>query len=536
MLLDLIGQLKNTQFNHLKAFVLTLLAIPVLLIAHDRYKHFKYLRKCKKYGVAPINVENDGYLGLKRVCEKIRDSVNCTFMQGLERDVDKIGYKTFKATGCYGDVMVSSEPEIAKHILSTKHHEFTLGVRSKMLESFIGEGIFTQNGHSWKHSRSLMKPQFFRNRITDLGLFETNADNLVKIMKDSARRGEKLDIQHYFQCLTLDFSVEFLTGERLGCMLGNSRPLNGDNSNPSPSDLQNALNFCSEFVIRRSVALWFFWIINSVSFQRSIKTMENFFDVFVERARDVVGIESKATTTQKQQDENQKFVFINELAKDVPDNASLRHQCMNVLLAGRDTTSSLLSLCLYHVSRHPGVWEKLRTEVIETYTESKDGLNSENLRSCKYLKAVLNETMRMSAIIPFNVRCPNEDIILPRGGGPDGSEPTLLEGGTTVLLLTYNIHRDEAYWGPDAKEFNPERWMGENAPYTDPWAFLPFSGGPRICIGQQLALNEASYTMARIVQNFSQISAPQEEKGRELRFHSGIALFPDRGVPVYATE
>lgn len=91
------------------------------------------------------------------------------------------------------------------------------------------------------------------------------------------------------------------------------------------------------------------------------------------------------------------------------------------------------------------------------------------------------------------------DTILPVGGGPNGESPVLVPKGTVVGYSTYSMHRREDFYGPDAEEYRPERW----AQLRPGWEYLPFNGGPRICVGQQYALTEAGYVTVRLAQRFS---------------------------------
>ena len=89
--------------------------------------------------------------------------------------------------------------------------------------------------------------------------------------------------------------------------------------------------------------------------------------------------------------------------------------------------------------------------------------------------------MRLYPTVPFIIRWCNKDTILPRGGGPDEQSPLLVPRGTSVYLAFYPMHRRKDIFGEDADEFKPERW----ATLRPGWAFLPFSGGPRVCIGRK---------------------------------------------------
>ena len=93
------------------------------------------------------------------------------------------------------------------------------------------------------------------------------------------------------------------------------------------------------------------------------------------------------------------------------------------------------------------------------------------------------------------------DTVLPLGGGEDGKSPLFIPANTIVGWLLYGMQRRKDYFGDDAEEFKPERWET----LRPGWEYLPFNGGPRICLGQQFALTEASYTTIRLMQEFKKI-------------------------------
>ncbi|KAI2114977.1 hypothetical protein LOZ12_006821, partial [Ophidiomyces ophidiicola] len=104
---------------------------------------------------------------------------------------------------------------------------------------------------------------------------------------------------------------------------------------------------------------------------------------------------------------------------------------------------------------------------------------------------------------PINGRTAVRDTFVPVGGGPDGKSPVFLRKGTLMSYSVFAMHRREDLYGPDAAEYRPERWEK----LRSAWDFLPFNGGPRICLGQQLALIEASYTTIRLMQTFRTIES-----------------------------
>ena len=109
-----------------------------------------------------------------------------------------------------------------------------------------------------------------------------------------------------------------------------------------------------------------------------------------------------------------------------------------------------------------------------------------------------------------NVRLCLMDCVLPSGGGPAGTKPIFVPRGTQVSVNFGAMQRDKDIWGDDADDFRPERWEGMKSG----WHYIPFSGGPRICPGQQIALTESAYVLARLVQRFKTI----ENRDLEIAF------------------
>ncbi len=110
----------------------------------------------------------------------------------------------------------------------------------------------------------------------------------------------------------------------------------------------------------------------------------------------------------------------------------------------------------------------------------------------------MSEVLRLNTTVPINSRRAVRDTTIPRGGGPDGNSPLYVKKGQEVNYIIHITHNREDIWGPDVLEFKPERWISRRPG----WEFLPFNGGPRICLGQQFALTEAAYVIVRMLQRF----------------------------------
>lgn len=114
-------------------------------------------------------------------------------------------------------------------------------------------------------------------------------------------------------------------------------------------------------------------------------------------------------------------------------------------------------------------------------------------------------------MVPINSRRAENDTYLPVGGGPDALSPVFVPKGTMVLYSVYSMHRRDDVYGPNPSKFWPERWDS----IRPMWSYLPFNGGPRVCLGQQYALAEAGYVTVRIAQRFCKLESRDPEQWQE---------------------
>lgn len=234
---------------------------------------------------------------------------------------------------------------------------------------------------------------------------------------------------------------------------------------------------------------------------------------------------------QKSQSGN-KYTFLEAIAGFTRDPTMLRDQIVGVLLAGRDTTAATLSWALYELSRHPEAVAALRREILQTV--GSDAPTYDQLKNMPYLKAVLNETLRIYPAVPYNVRIALEDTTLPHGGGSDGSEPIAVLKNTKIAYSTLILHRRRDLYLATSEKFadpaifSPDRWLHWHPSAHD---YIPFSAGPRLCTGQQFALMEMSYVLCRLFQRFERVeSHMQHIDGGNPSLKADIILSPGDGV------
>ncbi|OHF04154.1 cytochrome P450 [Colletotrichum orchidophilum] len=438
---------------------------------------------------------------------------------------------TFSNTGFFGPAEVYTiDPVNIQAILATKFRDFELGPRRiAQFKPLEGNNIFTADGAFWEHSRALFRPQFSRENINDLEGTERAVQALFRALplvgKQAGDGALSVDIMPLLFRFTLDTSTGFLFGESVDSQMAAATGKTSTTSAATAMAADQAgsdMSFASAFheaqmyIIMRVRLQGLYFLAPSGVGKKSIDYIRRYVDHYVQLA------------LKRAKPSADKFSLLDTLVEHTRDRGELRDQILGLLLAGRDTTASLLSWVLMMLARHPAVLERLRAEVVEDfgeYTEKPEGIDFARLKASRYLQFVLRETLRLYNVVPLNSRIAARDTVLPRGGGADGTSPVVVLKGQTVNFSPYLLHRRADIWA-DAMEFKPERWEGVRLD----WNYIPFSGGPRICLGQQFALTESAYLLVRLLQRFKSIEwvGPQGKPRKDIHF----TMAPRDGVNV----
>lgn len=354
------------------------------------------------------------------------------------------------------------DPANLEALLSTKSKDFDFGRRRDITFPMLGDGIFTQEGAAWKQSRELLRAPLQHKHYENLEVFKQSVDDLIDIL--SSQSGV-VDLQPLLFRLTLDVSTEFLFGESVKSLKAPK--------DASEQTFGDAFNTAQAFVAKRFRLPDLYWMIGGSKFQKACDDVHRFADQIIDRNLSSHSFEEKG-------------VFLDLVAESTADRDALRGQIINLLAAGRDTTACLLTWTFFLLVRHPRILEKLREEVNANCSDLAS-LTRTDLRKMGYLQNVLRETLRLYPSVPVNDRKANKTTFLPTGGGPDRTAPVLVPKGATVAYSVYAMHRRPEFYGMDAELFRPDRW-DEDMPMrcdktTAAWGYLPFNGGPRICLG-----------------------------------------------------
>ncbi|KAL6231345.1 hypothetical protein BDW75DRAFT_243987 [Aspergillus navahoensis] len=414
-----------------------------------------------------------GHRILQRGCELFREYGNTSRVKELHRNA-----------------ILTIEPENIKTILSLRFADYGISHRLKPFKPLLGEGIFTTDGEHWASSRALIRPSFARERVADLRVLEgLIQDLLVLLPRDSST----VDLEGLFFLYTLDSATEFLFRQSTG-----------------EPGFAEAFHYAQKAVLTRSMLGPLSALYRDRKADDCNRICRGFAQQFVEEAVHAAAAKKGEGEEETEKRRKQKHIFSHELASRTSVQRRILNELMNVLLAGRDTTASLLSNLFFVLAKSPRIWKKLRNEVSVLQGQPP---TYEQLRGLKYIQCCVNESLRLHPVVPRNEREAIRDTILPLGGGKDSLSHVFVPKGTFVAYNVYAMHRRADLYGPDAEEFRPERW--EDGTIQPRWGYLPFNGGPRICIGQHYALTEVSYVLVRMVQEFRRLesrdSGPWEE-------------------------
>ena len=381
-------------------------------------------------------------------------------------------------------------------------------------------------GAFWEHSRALFRPQFARENINDLEMTDRAAVDLIDAVgpTDSNGWSGPVEILPLLYNFTLDTATDFLFGEsvdaqrtatieRRGHSVGASVDPEKASKSADAQSLVHGFDIINDGLIKRIRLQSLYWLGDGVAFRKAIWRVRKFTDHFVRIAVD--------SGTSAKRDEGKKHSLLNNLATLTGNPDELRNQTLAILVAGRDTTAALLGWCFVRLALHPDIFNKLRNIVLNEF-QPGERITFEKLKGCRYLQHFLNETLRLHPTVPFNQRTATRDTTLPTGGGPDKKCPVAVRAGQICGFSVYIMQRRKDLWGEDALEFRPERWE-ERIPA---WYFLPFLGGPRICLGQQFALTEASYLLCKALQKFDAIEPVDRAEMSRLKKGLGVTMWP----------
>ena len=400
----------------------------------------------------------------------------------------------------YKPVIFASTVEYAKTVLSSQkllRKSFFYIFFSKWLNT----GLLTSYGKKWKLRRRIITPAFHFFILNQFAnTFEKHALALIDRLKQLSDKHEATDIQKEVSLTMLDAMCETSMGV----------DVSGDEAGIKYVERIGCLN--RQLQLRqRTPYLWPDFIYGYTSygkaFYESLKYVQEYTIDVINRRIAVRNKEShiktdyvddgKSCTEKRKGDICFIDILLDSYKTGDIDIDGIREEVDTIIFEGHDTTSTAISFCLYLLGRHP---EHLKTLQDEIYN-AKGGNILEKIKNMQFLDLCLKEALRLYPPVPIIGRELEEDTVI------DGHT---IYKNTDVAISIVTLHRNEKYW-EDPLKFNPYRFTEENIKKRDPFCYVPFSAGPRNCVGQRFALFEAKITIFYILKEFSLKSVQKEE-------------------------
>jgi len=406
-----------------------------------------------------------------------------------------------------------NHPDYVETVLVTQSAKFIKSLALRRSRRLLGNGLLTSEGEFWRRQRRLAQPAFHRQRIAAYA--GTMVDATTQVI-DEWRDGRTVDAHAEMMRLTLDIVCDTLFGTDIG---------------PRAAEVGHAVTVGQQAFTRR-IMTWRFFLPDTfplpgnLPFIRAANRLDEIvYGIIAERR------------AQRARGEDRPDLLSMLLAAQAEDGSQmsdkqLRDECMTLFLAGHETTALALSWAWYLLSQNPDAEASLYAELDSVLGGRLPTLA--DLPSLPFTEAVVSESMRLYPPAYVMGREAKEDVHLGDYRVPKGM---------LVLMSQWVMHRDHRYY--DAPEFfRPQRWLSGNAPLSpgsalkrpltpsgEPlprFAYFPFGGGPRLCIGNQFAMMEAILLLATIAQRYRLRLVP----GFEVEPWTGITLRPKRGVHV----
>jgi cytochrome P450 len=334
------------------------------------------------------------------------------------------------------------------------------------LGDLLGEGLLLSEGETWERQRELATPAFNMSRLSGMsGRIVDHAESLVADWSG----GDVLDIEDQMTKVTIDVICDLMMGGELSAAQRRTvqdqlEPI-GRRFEPDP--------------IRSAVPDWV-PLPGDEEYRAAVEELDGLIGEIVARRR----TEMAAGTDVESMD----FLSILLRAQERGEQSEqqLRDEMMTMLLAGHDTTALTLTFTWYLLSQHPEAERRVHAELDELLDGDRSWM--EVVREMEYTEWVINEAMRLYPPVYVMFRTPTR---------PFETNGYTVPEGATLMLPQYAVHRSERFWD-DPDEFDPQRWRPERASERPRFAYFPFGGGPRHCIGRQLALLEARLIVATV--------------------------------------
>jgi cytochrome P450 len=381
-----------------------------------------------------------------------------------------------------------------RDILQRKYQAFEKGYGAELLKDVAGLGVFFAEGEDHRRQRKLMQPAFHKECIRKYSL---HMRDCIERAQEGWEDGAVVNIADAMNRMTLDVVVRSLFSTRVDAdarLIGESL---GDIFDVAMEVLLSPLGPLSLHLPTPSTR----------RYRRALRNLDHTIKRLIEEHQSPGAVFDDLMAI---------LMGVDEMSGGQQSYARLRDEAMTLFIAGHETTGIALSWSWYEVARNPSVQARLQEEVDRVLGGRVPEF--EDVARLPYCRALMKESMRMYPPVYLFFRQAAESVMVGDYLVPEGAH---------VLLCPYLTHRDARFF-PSPDLFDPERWTAEFEESLPKYAYFPFSGGPRVCLGEHFAWTEGILALAALAQQWHFELEPHQS----IRYGNSATLRPEPGIDV----
>uniref|UniRef100_A0A0N8BX03 Cytochrome p450 n=1 Tax=Daphnia magna TaxID=35525 RepID=A0A0N8BX03_9CRUS len=419
-----------------------------------------------------------------------------------------------------------SSPALMEEIMSSQKF-INKGEVYDPLLPWLGEGLLTAPANKWRKRRRLLTPAFhFQILDNFFDIFNKNADILCQQLCGAANSQTEIEVFPFLKRCTLDIICEAAMGIQVNAQLEDTQYI-------------ISVQRFSFLIFEKFMSIWrllpdwmYFLSAKGKEYKKHLKVIHDFTSKVIRDRKKEIDQEIEPTNQgdekESEFESKKRRAFLDLMliaAKQGADlnETDIRNEVDTFMFEGHDTTASATVWFLYCMATHPDHQERVREELNHVFGDSNRGCTAEDATQLKYLERCIKESLRLYPSVPNIKRRVSEDIVL---------EGYTIPAGATISMHIYALHRNEAVF-PDPLAFKPERFESEQFTARHPFAFVPFSAGPRNCIGQRFALFEEKVILSTLLRRFRFVY--DTAKHGPAKPCADLILKPHHGMPMIIT-
>ncbi|KAL6420182.1 hypothetical protein ACFW04_012265 [Cataglyphis niger] len=347
-------------------------------------------------------------------------------------------YPIFKLWSCFMYFVLIRHPDDMEIILSSTKH-IEKGYAYKLIHPWLCTGLLTSTGTKWHARRKILTPAFHFNILKQFtDILIKEGDYMAESLKDVGGTVVK-DL------------IPFITEHTLNAICETAMGISLQKYGEVQQQYRNAIHDIIQLIVYRY---------NLLNIKKKRLAM---LDLLIAVSRD-----------------------------NLLSDSDIREEVDTFMFEGHDTTAMGITFALLLLAEHKDIQERVRIEVENAMQESEGKLTMRSLQNLSYLERCLKEALRLYPSVPVISRNVEEDVKL---------HSYVIPAGTMLVLNIYGVHRDPNFWS-NPEVFDPDRFLPERIQKRHPYSYLPFSAGPRNCIGQRFGLLELKAMIAPLIHNF----------------------------------